>query len=167
MSFLTFGPRMVKVTALYLSSSFHFPCPAVFFLCSFFCKTREQVLELGVRHTLAFVIFASGMLMLLFFFDLGLTVTILFCLSATTATSAIAILPSLRRVRSALVDAGVIWSGEHVNMTVKCFRSYFPWTCRLFQTLVYNVVSLFFPSSLLKRLTLTFRRPQLNGPDRV
>lgn len=71
-----------------------------------------QSLELGVRHTLAFVVFASGMLLLLFFFNLGLAVTLLFCLSATTATSTVVMLPLMRRVRSSLVDYGMLWDGE-------------------------------------------------------
>lgn len=73
---------------------------------------NEQTLELGVRHTLAFVVFASGMLLMLFFFNLGLAVTLLFCLSATTATATVAVLPLMRRFRSMLVDYGVLWNGE-------------------------------------------------------
>lgn len=72
----------------------------------------KQSLELGVRHTLAFVVFASGMLLLLFFFNLGMAVTLLFCLSATTATATVAVLPTMRRARSALVDYGMLWNGE-------------------------------------------------------
>lgn len=86
-----------------------------FFVLSIVTVTiiREpQSLELGVRHTLAFVVFASGMLLLLFFFDLGLAVTLLFCLSATTATGTILVLPGMRRVRTALVDYGLLWGGE-------------------------------------------------------
>lgn len=73
---------------------------------------QQQSLELGVRHTLAFVVFASAMLLLLFFFNLGLAVTLLFCLSATTATATVAVLPLMRRARSLLVDYGVVWNGE-------------------------------------------------------
>eukprot|EP00903_Cladosiphon_okamuranus_P014280 g13263.t1 len=76
-------------------------------------------LELGVRHTLAFVVFASAMLLMLFFFNLGLAVTFLFCLSATTATATVAVLPLMRRVRSALVDYGMLWNdgdGGSVNL---------------------------------------------------
>lgn len=69
-------------------------------------------MELGVRHTLAFVVFASGMLLLLFFFNLSLAVTLLFCLSATTATATVVVLPLMRRVRAALVDYGMLWNGE-------------------------------------------------------
>ncbi len=61
---------------------------------------------------MAFVVFASGMLLLLFFFNLGLAVTLLFCLSATTATSTVVMLPLMRRVRSSLVDYGMLWDGE-------------------------------------------------------
>lgn len=71
---------------------------------------EPPTLELGVRHTLAFVVFASGMLMLLFFFNLGLAVTLLFCLSASTATAAVVLLPGLRRAREALVDYGCLWN---------------------------------------------------------
>lgn len=73
---------------------------------------NKQSLELGVRHTLAFVVFASAMLLLLFFFNLSLAVTLLFCISATTATGTVAVLPLMRRARSMLVDYGVIWNGE-------------------------------------------------------
>lgn len=61
---------------------------------------------------MAFVVFASGMLMLLFFFNLGLAVTLLFCLSASTATATVVILPGLRRARETLVDYGCLWNGE-------------------------------------------------------
>lgn len=73
-----------------------------------------QSLELGVQHTVAFVLFASVMLLLLFYFDLNLVVTLLFCVSATTATSAIFILPALRNGRACLHKAGLLWNGEHV-----------------------------------------------------
>lgn len=69
-------------------------------------------MELGVGHTLAFVVFASGMLLLLFYFNLDLGVTLMFCLSACTATSAIAVLPLMRWARATLVDYGFLWSGE-------------------------------------------------------
>ncbi|CBJ48823.1 putative growth-on protein GRO10 [Ectocarpus siliculosus] len=77
-------------------------------------------LELGVRHTLAFVVFASGMLLLLFFFNLGLGVTLMFCLSASTATSAIVVLPLMRWARATLVDYGFLWS-DGDGGTVDCY----------------------------------------------
>eukprot|EP00752_Nemacystus_decipiens_P009947 g8870.t1 len=85
-------------------------------------EEESPSLELGVRHTLAFVVFASAMLLLLFFFDLGLAVTLLFCLSATTATATIAVLPLMRRARSALVDYGVLWNdGDGGVVDCSCF----------------------------------------------
>ncbi|CAN0017698.1 unnamed protein product [Scytosiphon promiscuus] len=78
-------------------------------------------LELGVRHTLAFVVFASGMLLLLFFFNLSLAVTLLFCLSATTATATVVVLPLMRRVRSILVDYGVLWNADGDGGMMDCY----------------------------------------------
>ncbi|CAM9550196.1 unnamed protein product, partial [Hapterophycus canaliculatus] len=78
-------------------------------------------LELGVRHTLAFVIFASAMLLLLFFFNLSLAVTLLFCLSATTATATVVVLPLMRRARAALVDHGVLWNADGDGGVVDCY----------------------------------------------
>lgn len=62
------------------------------------------------------------MLLLLFFFNLGLAVTLLFCLSATTATAAIVMLPGLRRVRAGLVNSGLLWEGKRFQCPQSSFQ---------------------------------------------
>ncbi|CAM9516340.1 unnamed protein product [Ascophyllum nodosum] len=81
---------------------------------------ESPYLELGVRHTLAFVVFASVMLLLLFFFNLSFAATLLFCLSGTTATATVIVLPALRRLRSALAGPGLLCRADADSGTVDC-----------------------------------------------
>ncbi|CAN0121420.1 unnamed protein product, partial [Ectocarpus sp. 6 AP-2014] len=73
-------------------------------------------LELGVEHTLVFVVFASGMLL----FNLGFRATLMFWLLASKATSAMVVLPLMRWARATLVDYGFLWS-DGDGGTVDCY----------------------------------------------
>jgi len=55
-------------------------------------------LELTLSHAGGFIVVASGMLLLLFFVDLYLAVTLLFCLSAMSSTAAVVFAPLLSRL---------------------------------------------------------------------
>ncbi|CAM9743448.1 unnamed protein product, partial [Phaeothamnion confervicola] len=58
----------------------------------------SAALDLGLGHTVGFVGFASCMLLVLFFFDLNLVVTLMFCVSATSALATVCTVPLLRPV---------------------------------------------------------------------
>eukprot|EP00640_Fibrocapsa_japonica_P000613 CAMPEP_0113934592 /NCGR_PEP_ID=MMETSP1339-20121228/1905_1 /TAXON_ID=94617 /ORGANISM="Fibrocapsa japonica" /LENGTH=642 /DNA_ID=CAMNT_0000936457 /DNA_START=48 /DNA_END=1976 /DNA_ORIENTATION=+ /assembly_acc=CAM_ASM_000762 len=54
---------------------------------------RNHGMELSMHHTFSFILMASLMLLVLFFFDLNLLVTILFCLSAASSVATLVLRP--------------------------------------------------------------------------
>ncbi|KAG5180775.1 putative growth-on protein GRO10 [Tribonema minus] len=59
----------------------------------------DESVELTLGHTVGFIAFASGMLLVLFFFNLSFAVTALYCVSAGSAVAAVIVAPLLRRAR--------------------------------------------------------------------
>jgi Signal peptide peptidase len=59
-------------------------------------SSAPPALELTLAHTVGFIVFASGMLLLLFTFNLTSAVTALYCLSAGSALGTLLVAPALR-----------------------------------------------------------------------
>ncbi|CAM9432073.1 unnamed protein product, partial [Heterosigma akashiwo] len=59
---------------------------------------RDQSMNLTPWHTVGFIVMASGMLVLLYYFDITLLVTVMYCVSCAAAVAMVVLRPLLVRL---------------------------------------------------------------------
>lgn len=82
-------------------------------------ENEAPPLELEGSHAVGFILVASGVLLVLFYVDLYLLVTVLFCLSATTSVGQIAMRPCCGRLLGASAARHVVMNSELLGPITK------------------------------------------------